>query len=37
LEDENIIEVLDGLNVNDNLVVKGYETLKENSKVKVQK
>jgi len=37
LEDDNNIEVLDGLNVNDNLVVKGYETLKENSKVKVQK
>ena len=37
LEDENNIEVLEGLNVNDNLVVKGYETLKENSKVKVQK
>lgn len=37
LEDENNIEVLDGLNVNDQLVVKGFETLKENSKVKVQK
>jgi len=37
LEDENNIEVLDGLNVNDNLVVKGFETLKENSKVRVQK
>ena len=37
LEDENNIEVLDGLSVNDNLVVKGFETLKENSKVKVQK
>ena len=37
MEDENNIEALDGLNVNDNLVIKGYETLKENSKVKVQK
>jgi RND family efflux transporter MFP subunit len=37
LEDENNIEVLEGLKVNDNLVVKGFETLKENSKVKVQK
>jgi RND family efflux transporter MFP subunit len=37
LEDENSIEALDGLNVNDNLVIKGYETLKENSRVKVQK
>jgi RND family efflux transporter MFP subunit len=37
MEDEDNIEVLEGLNVNDNLVVKGFETLKENSKVKVQK
>jgi RND family efflux transporter MFP subunit len=37
LEDENNIEVLDGLKVNDNLVIKGFETLKENSRVKVQK
>ena len=37
LEDENSIEALEGLNVNDNLVIKGYETLKENSRVKVQK
>jgi len=37
LEDENNIEVTDGLNENDNLVVKGFETLKENSKVRVQK
>lgn len=37
LEDEENIEVLEGLRENDNLVVKGFETLKENSKVKVQK
>ena len=37
LEDENNIEVIEGLQINDNLVVKGFETLKENSKVKVQK
>ncbi len=37
LEDENNIEVLDGLKVNDNLVVKGFETLRKDSKVKVQK
>ena len=37
LEDGNNIEILDGLKVNDNLVIKGFETLKENSKVKVQK
>lgn len=37
LEDENNIEVVNGLNVNDNLVVKGFETLKEDAKVKIQK
>ena len=37
LEDENNVEVVDGLNENDNLVIRGFETLKENSKVKVQK
>lgn len=37
LEDENNIEVVRGLNVNDNLVVKGFETLKEDAKVKIQK
>jgi RND family efflux transporter MFP subunit len=37
LEDENHIEILEGLNENDNLIVKGFETLRENSLVKVQK
>ncbi|MDR1594013.1 MAG: efflux RND transporter periplasmic adaptor subunit [Prevotellaceae bacterium] len=37
LEDENNVQVLDGLNENDNLVVRGFETLREKSKVKVQK
>ena len=37
LEDENNVEVTQGLKVDDNLVIKGYETLRENSKVKVQK
>lgn len=37
LEDENNIEVVSGLGENDNLVIKGFETLRENSKVKVQK
>ena len=37
LEDEDNMEVVSGLNVNDNLVIRGYETLRENSKVKVQK
>ena len=37
LEDENNIEVVEGLSENDNLVVKGFETLKDNAKVKIQK
>jgi RND family efflux transporter MFP subunit len=37
LEDENNVEVVWGLNENDNLVVRGYETLRENSPVKIQK
>ncbi|NDV64516.1 efflux RND transporter periplasmic adaptor subunit [Bacteroides sp. 224] len=37
MEDENNIEILSGLDVNDNLVVRGFETLRENSKVKVQR
>lgn len=37
LEDENNIEVLSGLNVGENLVVKGFETLKNDASVKIQK
>jgi len=37
LEDETNAQIIDGLNENDNLVVRGFETLRENSKVKVQK
>jgi RND family efflux transporter MFP subunit len=37
IEDENNVQALEGLNENDNLVIRGFETLKENSKVKVQK
>ncbi len=37
LEDENNVEVLEGLNVNDNLVVRGFETLRDNSRVKVRR
>jgi RND family efflux transporter MFP subunit len=37
IEDETNVQVLEGLNENDNLVVRGFETLRENSKVKVQK
>ncbi|MDR2679518.1 MAG: efflux RND transporter periplasmic adaptor subunit [Tannerella sp.] len=37
LEDETNVQVLEGLKENDNLVIRGFETLRENSKVKVQK
>jgi RND family efflux transporter MFP subunit len=37
LEDETHAQVTEGLNENDNLVVKGFEILRENSKVKVQR
>ena len=37
LEDEDYIEVTKGLNENDNLIIRGYETLRENSRVKVLK
>lgn len=37
LEDEDNIEVTKGLKENDNLIIRGYETLRENSRVKVLK
>lgn len=37
LEDEENIEVTGGLRENDNLIVRGHETLRENSRVKVLK
>ena len=37
IEDNDNIEVLRGLKVEEQLVVRGYETLRENSKVKIQK
>ena len=37
LEDEVNIEVTEGLNEDDNLIIRGYETLRENSRVKVLK
>jgi RND family efflux transporter MFP subunit len=37
LEDETHAQVLEGLKENENLVVKGFEILRENSKVKVQR
>jgi RND family efflux transporter MFP subunit len=35
IENQDYVEVLEGLSVNDQLVVKGYETLRNGSKVKV--
>lgn len=37
LEDKDYIEVLEGLNLQDQLVTRGYETLRDGSKVKIQK
>lgn len=35
LENQDYIEVVEGLNKNDRLIIKGFETLRDNSKVKV--
>ena len=35
IEDEDNVEVLEGLNENDQLVIRGFETLRENSRVRV--
>jgi membrane fusion protein (multidrug efflux system) len=35
LENPDYVEVIEGLNVNDRLVVKGYETLRDNSRVRI--
>jgi membrane fusion protein, multidrug efflux system len=37
LENETSVEVTEGLKVNDRLVIKGYETLRDHSKVKIIK
>ena len=37
IEDNDNIEVLNGLKVEDQLIVRGYETLRDNSKIKIQK
>ena len=37
LEDEDNVEVIEWLKENDNLIIRGYETLRENSRVKVLK
>ena len=35
IEDEDNAEIIEGLNENDNLIIRGFETLRENSRVKV--
>ena len=35
IEDEDNVEVIDGLYENDQLIIRGFETLRENSRVKV--
>jgi RND family efflux transporter MFP subunit len=35
IEDEDNVQVLEGLNENDNLIIRGFETLRENSRVRV--
>jgi hypothetical protein len=35
IEDEENVEIKEGLAENDNLIVRGYETLRDNSRVKV--
>ncbi len=37
LENDEFIEVIKGLEVGDKLITEGYETLKNNSKIKIQK
>lgn len=37
LEEEDKIEVVQGLNVNDNLIIRGFETLRDRSNVKVER
>jgi len=35
IEDDDNVQVLDGLYENDNLIIRGYETLRQNSRVRV--
>jgi len=35
IENEDNVEIIDGLYENDNLIIRGFETLRENSRVKV--
>jgi RND family efflux transporter MFP subunit len=35
IENKDFVEILEGLSVNDRLIIKGFETLRDNSKVKI--
>jgi hypothetical protein len=35
IENKDYVEVLEGLKENDRLIIKGFETLRDNSKVKI--
>jgi membrane fusion protein, multidrug efflux system len=35
LENQNFVEVTEGLTLNDRLIIKGFETLRDNSKVRI--
>ena len=35
IENKDFVEVIEGLKVNDKLIIKGFETLRDNSKVKI--
>ena len=35
IENKDFVEVVEGLSVNDRLIIKGFETLRDNSKVKI--
>jgi RND family efflux transporter MFP subunit len=35
IENKDFVEVIEGLGVNDRLIIKGFETLRDNSKVKI--
>ena len=35
IEDEDNIQIIEGLNENDNLIIRGFETLRDNSRVRV--
>jgi len=35
IENQNSVEVLEGLKFNERLIIKGFETLRDNSKVRI--